>query len=54
MDLQELLGFLRSFWVVWMVLLFAGILAYALWPRNGARFDAASRIPLRDGDAQER
>ena len=26
--------------------MFAGVLAYALWPRNAARFDAAQRRAL--------
>ena len=30
--------------------LFLGVAIYALWPRNRARFDAAARMPLNDGD----
>ncbi|MAK65304.1 MAG: CcoQ/FixQ family Cbb3-type cytochrome c oxidase assembly chaperone [Maricaulis sp.] len=33
------------------VLLFAGVLAYALWPRNQAKFDAAANAPLSESDA---
>ncbi|MEE2565076.1 cbb3-type cytochrome c oxidase subunit 3 [Hyphobacterium marinum] len=32
--------------------LFGAVLAYALWPRNKAKFDAAARQPLRD-DAED-
>ena len=28
------------------ITMFAGVLVYALWPRNGARFDAAQRAAL--------
>lgn len=48
MDLQRLHEILSTVWVVWFVLLFAGILAWVLRP--GSR-EAASRhagIPLRD------
>jgi len=30
------------------VSLFAGVLIYALWPKNRKKFDHASRIPLND------
>lgn len=30
------------------VVLFAGVLTYALWPNNRAKFDLAARIPLAD------
>ncbi|WP_203293633.1 cbb3-type cytochrome c oxidase subunit 3 [Maricaulis parjimensis] len=32
------------------VFLFAGVVAYALWPRNQARFDAAANTPLTESD----
>ena len=35
------------------VLLFAGVLAYALWPRNQAKFTAAANAPLTESDAPE-
>lgn len=33
--------------------LFAGVLAYALWPRNQAKFDAAANAPLTESDAPD-
>ena len=33
--------------LVYFVLLFVGVMVYALRPRNRARFDEAARIPLR-------
>lgn len=30
------------------VSLFAGVLIYALWPKNKAKFDHAARLPLED------
>jgi cytochrome c oxidase cbb3-type subunit IV len=40
--------FVTSFWTPIFVGIFLAIVAYALWPRNQARFDEASRIPLRE------
>lgn len=52
MDWDTLLVGLRSFWTVWLMLLFTGVLVYAMWPNNRTRFEDASRIPLKD-DGQE-
>lgn len=52
MDWKELGGLLHTFWTVWLVALFIGIVVYAVWPGNRTRFDDASRIPLRE-DGQE-
>ncbi len=32
--------------LVFFMTMFAVVLAYALWPRNKAKFDKASRAPL--------
>jgi cytochrome c oxidase cbb3-type subunit 4 len=40
--------FVTSFWTPIFVGIFLAIVAYALWPRNQAVFDEASRIPLRE------
>ena len=37
-----------TLWTPAFVLLFAVVLIYALWPRNRAAFDEASKFPLRD------
>lgn len=42
--------FIRSLWVVWLLLLFAGIVVYALWPGNRRKFSRAARIPLDDDE----
>lgn len=41
--IQELL---RSLWVVWLMGIFLGIVAWAFWPRNRSRFEAHGRLPL--------
>jgi cytochrome c oxidase cbb3-type subunit IV len=43
----------RPLWIVWMVLLFVGIIFYALRPRNRGHFEDCSRIPFRtDSEGQ--
>jgi len=37
-----------SFWTPVFVVIFAGIVLYALRPRNKALFDAAAKMPLRE------
>ena len=48
--MQELYAFAKSAWVVWMMLLFVAIVAWALWPANRDRFRKAAMIPLTDDD----
>ena len=48
MSYETLSTFARSWGTVYLMLLFVGVLTYALWPRNGAKFDAAARIPLEE------
>jgi cytochrome c oxidase cbb3-type subunit 4 len=40
--------FVTTFWTPIFVGIFIAIVGYALWPRNKATFDAASRMPLRE------
>lgn len=46
MTYQTLSAFAQTGGLVYFVLLFLAVVAYALWPRNRARFDKASRMPL--------
>jgi len=40
--------FVTTWWTPLFVAVFLAIVAYALWPKNRARFDAAARMPLED------
>ena len=40
--------FVTSFWTPLFVCIFLAIVTYALWPRNQAVFDDASKMPLRE------
>ncbi|MBK1667521.1 CcoQ/FixQ family Cbb3-type cytochrome c oxidase assembly chaperone [Rhodovibrio sodomensis] len=50
--IAELAVWLRQLWVVWLLLLFTGVCAWALWPSNRDRFEQASRIPLEDNNEE--
>ena len=43
---EILASFAQTAGLVYFVLMFAAVLAYALWPRNRATFDAAAHLPL--------
>jgi cytochrome c oxidase cbb3-type subunit 4 len=46
--MSELYEFLRSLWVVWLILIFLGIVAWAFWPGNRKRFKRDADIPFRE------
>ena len=39
---------LRSLWVVWLMALFIGIVAWVYWPSRKREMDEHAQIPLRD------
>ncbi len=43
---QWLASIAQSLGVLYFLALFLGVLVYALWPRNGAKFDRAAHVPL--------
>jgi cytochrome c oxidase cbb3-type subunit 4 len=45
---QGSLDLLVTWWTPVFVGLFIAVLIYALRPRNGAAFDAAAKVPLRE------
>lgn len=48
MDYQDVSHFAQTWGLVFLVILFAGALIYALWPKNQEKFDAARQMPLKD------
>ena len=50
---ETLSNFAQTGGLLIFMLLFAGVLAYALWPRNQSKFDAAARTPLDETDKPE-
>ena len=39
---------LRSLWVVWLMALFIGIVAWVYWPKRKREMEDHAQIPLRD------
>ena len=46
MDYQSFSAFSQSWGLVYLMALFLGVVCYAFWPRNKAKFDRAAHIPL--------
>jgi cytochrome c oxidase cbb3-type subunit 4 len=43
---KQLAEFAQTWGLLYFVLIFLGVVAYAMWPSNKKKFDDASRIPL--------
>jgi cytochrome c oxidase cbb3-type subunit 4 len=50
----ELHGLFRSAWVVWLLVLFVGILVWVLWPSRRRGYKDAAQIPLEDDEPDRR
>lgn len=48
MDHQTISQFSGIFGLIFFGILFAGVVVYALWPRNKKKFDHAARLPLEE------
>ncbi|MCC0055041.1 MAG: cbb3-type cytochrome c oxidase subunit 3 [Rhodobiaceae bacterium] len=48
MNYTALAHFAQTWGLLYFVLIFAGVLVYALWPANRRRFEDAANIPLRE------
>jgi cytochrome c oxidase cbb3-type subunit IV len=46
MDFATLLHFAQTFGLIYFLMIFAGVLVYALRPKAKAKFDRCARIPL--------
>ncbi len=46
--------FVSELWEVWVFLLFVGIILWAYWPGNRAKWERAGRIPLEEDDGDGR
>ena len=54
--MAEVYAFIRSLWLLWLVLLFVAIVAYVYWPSRKKRLESYGNIPLQDDnpDLRER
>ena len=48
MAVDGLYEWLRSLWVVWLMILFVGIVVWVYWPKRKRELEDHGRIPLRD------
>ncbi|SMF40466.1 cytochrome c oxidase cbb3-type subunit 4 [Tistlia consotensis] len=50
--MEELSHFMRNLWVVWLMAIFVGIVAWAYWPSRRRRqsLQEQANIPLRDDE----
>ncbi len=53
MSLAEIYQVAARLWVLWLVLLFVGIIGWTFLPRNRKHMKDAAKIPF-DGDSVER
>lgn len=47
---MELVAWMKSLWVVWLMLVFLGIVFWAFRPKNKRRFESYGEIPLREDE----
>ncbi len=48
MDLTQIWEMLRPLWLVWLMILFAGVIFWAYRPRNKKRFEEDGMIPFKE------
>ena len=48
MNFEQVSYFSQTWGLVYLVVIFVGVLIYALWPGSREKFEKAARIPLRE------
>ncbi len=49
--MSELYSLVQQLWLVWLAVLFLGIVLWVMWPGRREKWEAAARIPFEeDGD----
>lgn len=46
--MDSIMATLKSAWLLWLLALFVGIVAWAYWPRRRRQLEQHGKIPLRD------
>ena len=54
MTYQDVSQFAQTYGLIYLFLLFIGMVIYAVWPGNKKRFKDASEIPLREDCSHDR
>ena len=48
--METLVEFGRSLWVLWLMAIFLGIVAWVMWPKRRREMREHAQIPLKDED----
>lgn len=48
MNYEQIAHFASTYGLIYFIILFAGVLAYAFWPKNKEKFEKAARRPLEE------
>jgi len=48
MEYEQVAHFAATYGLIYLIVLFAGVLAYAFWPKNKEKFEEAARRPLEE------
>jgi cytochrome c oxidase cbb3-type subunit 4 len=48
--MEDVYALLTELWLVWLLLLFIGIVVWVFWPGHKRRLERHGRIPLDDGE----
>jgi len=48
MTFEDVRAFVGTYGLIYFMILFVGVLVYALWPGNKKKFDDAARLPLKE------
>lgn len=48
MDFDSIYRLLRSLWLVWLIVLFLGIVAWVMWPKRKKELEDQAQIPFKD------
>ncbi len=48
MTYQDVVSFSGPYGLIYFLILFVGVLVYALWPGNKKKFEKAARMPLEE------
>jgi cytochrome c oxidase cbb3-type subunit 4 len=48
MQYEKVAEFASTYGLIYFMILFAGVLVYAFWPKNKEKFDEAARRPLEE------
>lgn len=51
--MDTLLPILKQFWVVWLLILFVGIVVWVYWPGRKKQMEDNARIPFRDEEMKD-